>query len=402
MVSSKKNWRWEELTKESFELAELTKEYELYNRTEGKSPKTICWYNLSLKQFQRFLIESEQSTKLASLEEKQVREFILYLQEKTRWQDHPYVPEQKNGLAAISIQTYVRGLRAFFNWLYRQGYTDEADKLFSIINTDGTDQNYPSILSFHNQLMKMQFRNSSSRKAQYWESLTNRTRKLVRQMGKPYGCSKGFRIDDLLKHSIIWRLLGLSTSLHHFFVDDLLNYAISYRERIGPSELTNVFVIDEAHRVLNIDKNRNDQEEPYMYQLARITRKRGFGLILADQTAFDVPGSAIGNMNTRIVLRLINGPCIKTLGASMSLTKEQMDYLPEMPMRTDIVHSLIYPKPFLIYVPELHFDQRLDEEELKELCSRAASMFTSVPEIVEENNIGTRDNKPASLDSIVD
>jgi len=28
-------------------------------------------------------------------------------------------------LAAISIQTYIRALRAFFNWLYREGYTQE-------------------------------------------------------------------------------------------------------------------------------------------------------------------------------------------------------------------------------------------------------------------------------------
>lgn len=125
MVVSRKNWRWEELTKESFELTELAREYELYNRTEGKSPKTIDWYNLSLKQFHRFLMESEQSTKLAELGEREVREFILYLQEKKRWQDNSHIPEQKERLAAISIQTYIRGLRAFFNWLYKQHYTSE-------------------------------------------------------------------------------------------------------------------------------------------------------------------------------------------------------------------------------------------------------------------------------------
>jgi hypothetical protein len=63
MVISRKNWRWEELTKESFELTELAREYELYNRTEGKSQKTIDWYNLSLKQFHLFLLESEQPCK---------------------------------------------------------------------------------------------------------------------------------------------------------------------------------------------------------------------------------------------------------------------------------------------------------------------------------------------------
>jgi transposase InsO family protein len=112
MVMTRKNWRWEELTKEPFELTELASEFELYNRTEGKSPKTIEWYNLSLKQFQRFLTQSEQSMKLGNLGEQQVREFILYLQEKTRWQDNPHIPEQRQRIASISVQTCIRALRA--------------------------------------------------------------------------------------------------------------------------------------------------------------------------------------------------------------------------------------------------------------------------------------------------
>ncbi len=125
MVLSRKNRRWEVLTKESLELADLAVEFELYNKTDGKSSKTIDWYNLSLKLFRRYLIESEQSTKLSNLGERQVREFILYLQKKKRRQDNPHIPEQKQKLAAISIQTYIRGLRAFFNWLHKQSYTYE-------------------------------------------------------------------------------------------------------------------------------------------------------------------------------------------------------------------------------------------------------------------------------------
>jgi site-specific recombinase XerD len=125
MVLSRKDRRWQELTKDSFELLELARHFELYNRTEGKSPKTIRWYNLSIQQFYRFLTEMEKSTKLADLNEGVVRQFILYLQEKTRWQDNPYIPKKEGKLAAISIQTYIRGLRAFFNWLYKQHYTIE-------------------------------------------------------------------------------------------------------------------------------------------------------------------------------------------------------------------------------------------------------------------------------------
>lgn len=54
-----------------------------------------------------------------------VREFVLYLQRRTKWSGHPYVPTPKGNLAAISVQTYVRSLRAFFSWLHREGYTED-------------------------------------------------------------------------------------------------------------------------------------------------------------------------------------------------------------------------------------------------------------------------------------
>ena len=125
VVTRAKNWRWEELEKDSIELGVLARHFELYNKTEGKSPQTIDWYNLALKLFHRFLVESERSTSLGELGDAEVREFILHLQERRRWQDNPYVRKHQGKLAAISIQTYIRALRAFFNWLYQEGYTSE-------------------------------------------------------------------------------------------------------------------------------------------------------------------------------------------------------------------------------------------------------------------------------------
>jgi integrase/recombinase XerC/integrase/recombinase XerD len=120
-----RNRRWEEVEKDTIELSALARHFELYNRTEGKSPKTIEWYNQALRLFHRFLIESEKSTTLSDLGEPEVREFILYLQERRRWSDNPYVVKNRGKLAAITIQTHIRALRGFFNWLYREGYTTE-------------------------------------------------------------------------------------------------------------------------------------------------------------------------------------------------------------------------------------------------------------------------------------
>ena len=124
VITRTRNWRWEELEKDSIELSALAKDFELYNRTEGKSPKTIEWYNLTLRQFHRFLFESEKPTRLGELGEPEVREFILHLQGVNRWRDNPYVSNNRGKLAAISIQTYIRALRAFFSWLHETGYTN--------------------------------------------------------------------------------------------------------------------------------------------------------------------------------------------------------------------------------------------------------------------------------------
>ena len=109
MVMTKgRNRRWEEVEKDSIELSALARHFELYNKTEGKSPRTIDWYNQALTLFHRFLIESEKSTSLVDLHEPEVREFILYLQDRRRWSDNPYVVKNQGKLAAITIQTHSR------------------------------------------------------------------------------------------------------------------------------------------------------------------------------------------------------------------------------------------------------------------------------------------------------
>ncbi len=113
------------MDKDLIELLELARYFEFYNKTDGKSTKTISWYNQAIGLFHRFLVKSEKSTRLGDISELEVREFILYLQERRRWQENPHVSDKVGKLAAITIQTHIRALRGFFNWLYREGYTNE-------------------------------------------------------------------------------------------------------------------------------------------------------------------------------------------------------------------------------------------------------------------------------------
>jgi len=142
------NLRWSDVAKDSIELAQLVDYYETYNRSEGKSPRTVEWYGEVLNSFVAWLKRQGKPTNLGSVDEMVIREFILALREK-RW----------NGkmLASSTLNNRVRALRAFFSWLAREGYTDtnilanmkppkvaqtiiepltveEVDRLFSVIN----------------------------------------------------------------------------------------------------------------------------------------------------------------------------------------------------------------------------------------------------------------------------
>jgi len=125
MVVRAKNRRWQELEKGDIPLDKLAQHFEAYNRSEGKSHRTVDLYSRVIDYLSTYLREEGRSTQLADIDIRVVRDYILYLQNKTKWSNHPNMPSRNGNLAAISIQNYVRGLRAFFNWLYREGYTEE-------------------------------------------------------------------------------------------------------------------------------------------------------------------------------------------------------------------------------------------------------------------------------------
>lgn len=125
MVMRNRNTRWQELDKAGIPLEKLSRYFEAHNRSEGKSPATVYWYARVLSYFGSYLKQHRFPDSLGSLNIHVVREFILYLQTKKKWDSHPYIPSNGKNLAAISVETYVRALKAFFSWLHREGYTSD-------------------------------------------------------------------------------------------------------------------------------------------------------------------------------------------------------------------------------------------------------------------------------------
>jgi len=102
-------------------LSELIDYYEVCNRAEGKSPKTISWYSANLRSFRNYIKSRHHPDSFDTIDTKLLREYVLYLMKRTRYNGHPYTPAKAELLSAATIHGHVRTLRAFFNWLVVEG-----------------------------------------------------------------------------------------------------------------------------------------------------------------------------------------------------------------------------------------------------------------------------------------
>jgi site-specific recombinase XerD len=108
-----------------YKLAELIDYYEVCNRAEGKSPKTISWYSANLRHFHRYLKSRHISDEVDDIDTKFLREYVLYLFKRNSYQDHPYTPTKHAPLSTATIHGHVRTLRAFFSWLVKEEFIQE-------------------------------------------------------------------------------------------------------------------------------------------------------------------------------------------------------------------------------------------------------------------------------------
>jgi site-specific recombinase XerD len=121
----------------AYKLSELINYYELCNKAEGKSLKTITWYSANLARFHSYLRLRHLPDSIEAVDIKLLREYVLYLLKRNRFDGHPYTPARKELLSAATVHGHVRTLRAFFSWLA----TEEL-----IQNSPATDLKPPKVI----------------------------------------------------------------------------------------------------------------------------------------------------------------------------------------------------------------------------------------------------------------
>jgi len=112
-------------TATSLGLRELIAWYQISNQADGKSPRTIDWYTEMLMAFLRYVKVELKCNDLSAFSIENVRSYIIHLQNKPKFQGHPFTPQQNKLLSPRTIQGHARSLKAFASWLFAEGYTDQ-------------------------------------------------------------------------------------------------------------------------------------------------------------------------------------------------------------------------------------------------------------------------------------
>lgn len=110
------------MKKDTIPFSKLREQFAVFNKTTGKSPSTVWWYEQKLGLFERWL---GPDACLADLTIPNVRSYIVDLQERTtRWDNNPNIKNKEGCLSSSYVQSFARALRAFSTWLNEDGFTD--------------------------------------------------------------------------------------------------------------------------------------------------------------------------------------------------------------------------------------------------------------------------------------
>ena len=111
--------------KPALTIGELISRYKLSNIADGKSPRTVKWYDEILGSFYTWIRTNLYHDRISALDINSARNYILYLRDKPKFRGHPYTPEQDEPVSPRTVQCHVRALKAFASWLYTEGLTPE-------------------------------------------------------------------------------------------------------------------------------------------------------------------------------------------------------------------------------------------------------------------------------------
>jgi len=193
------------------------------------------------------------------------------------------------------------------------------------------------------------------RLADYYESLKRMVNTLKLE---PYRCATGFDLEALSRRPVVFDLSDISSDHCLFFVADLLTWQDASRTYRRQRGLELVIVMDELSRFYCKEATgRNDLGEPFILQMLRMSRAKGIGMILADQTYARFHDVIRSCCLTKLVLETGDGPSRFQIARDFDLDQEQQSFLGRMSYgsvnRRVLAKLDTYPDPMLLLVPQI-------------------------------------------------
>ena len=105
-------------------FAALLEDYRLDLEALNRSPRTVDWYLEIIPRYFLFLKSRSLLKPIQLLGTQDLKAYIAYLQNATKWADKPNVKKATGKLSPFSIQGHVRAIKAFWGWLLREGHVD--------------------------------------------------------------------------------------------------------------------------------------------------------------------------------------------------------------------------------------------------------------------------------------
>lgn len=104
-------------------IEQARREYAVHCRSAGMSERTVEWHDLSIMHFARFMEEElHLAPTITHVTVENAEHWIISLQKRQAFVDHPYIATQKRGLSSYTVNDYVRAVRAFSHFLQERKY----------------------------------------------------------------------------------------------------------------------------------------------------------------------------------------------------------------------------------------------------------------------------------------
>ena len=213
-------------------------------------------------------------------------------------------------------------------------------------------------------------------KKDYIGSITARLQGLlVGSKGQMLNARRSIDFRELIEKKVVLEIEGIKNGTEKSLVMGfiLTNLCEALRAKYNKDKhFKHITLIEEAHRLLSKysagdSLNKKNSVETFADMLAEV-RKYGESLIIADQIPNKMTPEVLKNTNTKIVHKIFAEDDKEAIGNTISLSKEQKDFLSSLPTGRAIVFSQSWTKAVQVQIEQMTnttSDEIINEDRLR-------------------------------------